>query len=271
MKLSPMTVVQKTPRTNCGECGYPTCIAFATALTRRKVYYTKCPYFNADEKFIKLIDQLFVSNEKEKKPGISAVTLIEKRLKYKNFKEIASPLGCKFKEENGAEILELNYLKYNAKVTKKRDEIIVECNKKDFDIWDKILILNYLHFAGTSGLSGEWIAMEEMPNSLSKVKALQRDCEEPFVEFFKGKKELLIQKAKELNAEFLDDECQSDVCIVVKVLPMVPIRVNFWDEMPDEGFDASVKFLYDKNALDYLDLEALVFASEKVVSELMGD
>ena len=271
MKLSPMTVVEKTPRTNCGECGYPTCIAFATALTRRKVYYTKCPYFKADERFIKLIDQLFVSNEKEKKPGISAVTLIEKRLKYKNFKEIAEPLGCEYIAENGKEILKLKYLIYNAEVLKYRDEISVECDKRDFDIWDKILILNYLHFSGTSGISGEWISMEEMPNSISKVKALKRDCEEPLKDYFKGKKELLIERVKRLSGEILIKGCQSDVCFVVKVLPMVPIRVNFWDEMLDEGFDASVKFLFDKNALDYLDLEALVFASEKIVSELMEE
>ena len=271
MKLSPMTVVEKTPRTNCGECGYLTCIAFATALTRRKVYYTKCPYFKADEKFIKLIDQFFVSDEKEKKPGISAVTLIEKRLKYKDFKEIASPLGCEYIKENEKEILKLRYLIYNAKVIKYRDEISVECNKEDFDIWDKILILNYLHFAGKSGISGEWISMEEMPNSISKVKALKRDCEEPLKEFFKGKKELLIERVKALDGKFLDEGCQSDVCFVIKVLPMVPIRVNFWDEMEEEGFDASVKFLFDKNALDYLDLEALVFASEKIVNELIEE
>ena len=270
MKLSPMTVVEKTPRTNCGECGYPTCIAFATALTRRKVYYTKCPYFKADEKFIKLIDQLFVSDEKEKKPGISAVTLIEKRLKYKNFKEIAEPLGCEYFYNDGKEILKLKYLKYEVKVTKDRDEINVECNKKDFDVWDKILILNYLHFSGKSGISGEWIAMEEMPNSISKVKALKRDCEEPLKEYFSGKNELLIDRAKRLYAEILTDNCQSDLCFVVRVLPMVPIRVNFWDEMPEEGFDANVKFLFDKNALDYLDLEALVFACEKIVSELIN-
>ncbi len=271
MKLSPITVVSKTPRTNCGECGYPTCISFATALTRRKVYYTKCPYFKADEKFIKLIDQLFVSEEKEKKPGISAVTLIEKRLKYKNFKEIAEPLGCKYYEENGKEILELNYLKYTARVLKYRDVIEVESNKKDFDVWDKILILNYLHFAGKSGLSGEWIAMEEMPNSISKVKALKRDCEEPLKEYFAGKKELLKERVKNLSGKILKEGCQSDLCFVINVLPMVPIRVNFWDEMPEEGFDANVKFLFDKNALDYLDLEALVFASEKVVSELIEE
>ncbi len=272
MKLSPITVVEKTPKTNCGECGYPTCIAFATALTRRKVYYTKCPYFKADEKFIKLIDQLFVSDEKEKKPGISALTMLEERLRYKNFSEVAPLLGCKYDKIDDKEILKVPYLKYIAEVIKYRKTIEVKCNKKDFDIWDKILILNYIYFSGKSGLKGEWIAMESMPNSISKVKALKRDCEEPFIEFFRGKKSLLIERSKLLPHKFLEKpECQSDVCVVIYVFPMLPVRINFWDEMKEEGFDANVKFLYDKNALDYLDLEALVFATERLVNELIGE
>ncbi len=271
MKLSPMTVVQKTPRTNCGKCGYPTCISFATALTRRKVYYTKCPYFKADEKFIKLIDQLFVSNEKEKKPGISAVSLLEKRLKFKDFSKIAKPLGCEYKKESNKEIIVLKYLRYNVVVEKSKDEINVISDKKNFDVWDKILILNYLYFSGSSGIAGEWIAMESMPNSISKIKALKRDCEDPLKEYFKGKKDLLKKRAESLPSKFIEKpECQSDVCVIIYVLPMVPIRINFWDEILEDGFDASVKILFDKNALDYLDLEALVFASEKVVSELTG-
>ncbi len=270
MKLSPVTVVEKTPKTNCGECGYPTCIAFATALTRKKVYYTKCPYFKADAKFIKLIDQLFVSEKNDKKPGDTAVNMLVERLKYKDFLELAKYLGAEIKKENNCEILKLNYLKYLATVKKGKDKIFVECDKKDFDVWDKILILNYLYFCGKTGLSGEWIAMESMPNSISKVKALKRDCEEPLKDFFKGKKEVLIQKIKNLPHKFLEKpECQSDICAVIYVFPMVPIRINFWDELPQEGFDANVKFLFDKNALNYLDLEALVFASEKIVEELV--
>ncbi|MFH1230396.1 MAG: acetyl-CoA decarbonylase/synthase complex subunit gamma, partial [Planctomycetota bacterium] len=38
------------PKTNCGECGVPTCLAFAMALATKKSSLDKCPYVSAEAK-----------------------------------------------------------------------------------------------------------------------------------------------------------------------------------------------------------------------------
>lgn len=39
-----MEIYRELPRTNCKECGYPTCMAFAAALREEKVERSCCPY-----------------------------------------------------------------------------------------------------------------------------------------------------------------------------------------------------------------------------------
>lgn len=47
-KLSPMDVYRLLPKTNCGKCGSPTCMAFAFKLAQGTVEVSKCPFL-ADE------------------------------------------------------------------------------------------------------------------------------------------------------------------------------------------------------------------------------
>ncbi len=51
---------------------------------------------------------------------------------------------------------------------------------------------------------------------------------------------------------------------LVHVLPQIPQQILFWDEDREDGFEAKVKILYPANVLDYLDLESLVFTSERM-------
>ena len=44
MGLTGIDIFKKLPKKNCGECGIPTCLAFAMALAGGKTELTKCPY-----------------------------------------------------------------------------------------------------------------------------------------------------------------------------------------------------------------------------------
>ncbi|MCX7703125.1 MAG: acetyl-CoA decarbonylase/synthase complex subunit gamma [Planctomycetota bacterium] len=44
MALTGLDIYKLLPKTNCRECGFPTCLAFAMQLAQKKVELTKCPY-----------------------------------------------------------------------------------------------------------------------------------------------------------------------------------------------------------------------------------
>ena len=50
MALTGIQIFKFLPKTNCGECGVPTCLAFAMNLASGKAELAKCPYVSADAK-----------------------------------------------------------------------------------------------------------------------------------------------------------------------------------------------------------------------------
>lgn len=45
-----LEIYQKLPKTNCGDCGVPTCLAFAMQLANQKVSLDKCPHVSEEAK-----------------------------------------------------------------------------------------------------------------------------------------------------------------------------------------------------------------------------
>jgi len=50
MALSGLDIYKLLPKTNCRECGFPTCLAFAMQLAKKAVALNKCPYVSLDAK-----------------------------------------------------------------------------------------------------------------------------------------------------------------------------------------------------------------------------
>ena len=50
MALSGLEIFKKLPKTNCKDCGFPTCLAFAMQLAAGKVELEKCPHVSDEVK-----------------------------------------------------------------------------------------------------------------------------------------------------------------------------------------------------------------------------
>ncbi|MBU3933724.1 MAG: acetyl-CoA decarbonylase/synthase complex subunit gamma [Candidatus Omnitrophica bacterium] len=50
MALSGLDIYKLLPRTNCKECGFPTCLAFAMQIAAKKVELSKCPHVSEEGK-----------------------------------------------------------------------------------------------------------------------------------------------------------------------------------------------------------------------------
>jgi len=66
MALSGLEIYKQLPKTNCRECGFPTCLAFAMQLAAKKVSLSKCPY---------ITDVARVNLESASQPPIKLVTV----------------------------------------------------------------------------------------------------------------------------------------------------------------------------------------------------
>ena len=50
MALSGIQIYKMLPQTNCKECGFPTCLAFAMKLAAKQVELGACPYVTEESK-----------------------------------------------------------------------------------------------------------------------------------------------------------------------------------------------------------------------------
>ncbi|MFH1217499.1 MAG: DUF3786 domain-containing protein [Pseudomonadota bacterium] len=262
--MNPLDIIQRTPKTNCGECGYPACLAFAANVARSDEDPRKCPYIN--------LDGLVLANQKaasldglKKKHDLDLIRHLQEKISGLDFALTAPALGIPSPSEN-TDIFSFSYLGQQVRLSKKH--ILIDGRVPE-DPRDQILLYNYIHSGGGNPPSGSWIGLESLPNSISKVKTLATYCEDRLAQTFTGMPgDEIISLCKHIGAEpFLQNS--ADVALTIPVLPRLPQKLLFWDEEPEDGFPAKVKILYDVNVLDYLDLESLVFSSERMAERIL--
>jgi hypothetical protein len=270
--LQPLEFLKRTPKTNCGECGYAACLAFAAAVTKGGENPGKCPYVDVGllgDEFSKAADPASMAasdvagllDEKD----MALVAHLKSKIREVDFSAIASKLGCVW---SGAEtnILSFRYLGHDVALS--AAGILLD-GKEAVEPRDQILLYNYIFYGGGIAGSGSWVGMESLPNSISKVRTLRVYCEERIAKFFCGKVGLLRQCAARIDAVSRDhQEPGCSAAFQVAVLPCLPMLLLFWDEDIDDGFPPRVKILYNQNVLGVLDLESLVFSSERLAERL---
>lgn len=263
--LNPFDLFKKTPKTNCGQCGYPACLAFAAAVTKGGEDPGKCPFLDpADSELARregaALEQLPRQRELE------LVAHLKGKIAALDFAAIAGPLGCTAINVPEGELLLFSFLGREVRLSK--DGVLLDGAAPE-DPRDQILLYNYVHFRGGAEPDRrDWIGLESLPNTISKVKTLAVYCERPLAELFsRHSPAAMLAAGGRLGGE-VPAETAADLSMIVPVLPRVPLCLHFWAEAPEEGFSARAKVLFDRWVLDFLDLETLVFAGERLADRL---
>lgn len=258
-----LDLLKVLPKTNCGECGEQSCLLFALKVFSKALPPTKCPYLSIEnlpeETFTNLTFNQLLENLKFLKEKFSALT---------DLKERAYHLGCIVKEEEN--IIILPYLDQKIFISYEgygKPQILKDKATAPLDPRDEILIYNYFIFNGKTPLSFDFVGLESFPHSISKVKTLKRYAEDPLADLLSSENDNFEEIFK--NFEISDYSANtSGISFLVKVLPKIFLKINFWYGEVEENLPPSCKILYDRVALDYLDLECLVFCAERFVEKI---
>ena len=263
-----MEVLKTLPRTNCGECGQATCLAFATRVIKEGEYLGRCPYLSEAARAMasEIASQQAAGLGRRRESIAIALEALQEKVAPLDFAALAQGLGARYGEADGRGFLQLTYFGHQVQVFK--DQVCypegVEANP-----WDAILLYNYLASRGGAEPTGTWITYQSLPNSVSKTKTLKR-LEGELAAHFAGKQEHLEAAAPRLGGEPVQVAEDADLQLVFHPLPKVPVLLLFWEADPEEDFPAQVHFLFDGNISDFLDLESLLFLVEQLADRLMS-
>ena len=260
--ISPLEIVKRTPKSNCGECGYPTCLAFGAAVAKTGGDPHHCPYIRLDGlTFDK--DNPPAKNQREK--DLEFVAHLKSKITPLDFNCIAKKYGATLANNNPDTLL-FNYLGQQVQLSK---ETILINGQEPEDPRDQILLYNYISSPEDILLANDWLGLESLPNSISKVRTLATYCEDRLAKLFS------CQSADKINSilaqlqSFPPPENTASIAAIIPVLPMVPQYLLFWEEEPEDSFEAKVKILFDLNVLHFLDIESLIFSSERMADKIL--
>ncbi len=269
MAISVMEVLKNLPRTNCGDCGQPTCLAFATRVIKEGEDLSKCLHLTGPGaemgKAVRAQQEAGVGRRRESL-AIS-LEVLQDKVAPLSFDALAEGLGATYGEEAGRPFLSLAYCSHRVQVFK--DELRYPPGAPA-DPWDAILLYNYIASQGNEPAAGRWIAYQSLPNSVSKAKTLAR-LEQKLADHFAGQTARLKERAKRLGGERVAVGEDADVQAAFLPLPRVPLLLLFWDAEAEEGFAPQARWLFDPSVTHYLDLEAMLFLVEHLMERLMGE
>lgn len=267
--MTPHDFLKYLPATNCGECGYPACLAFAVAVTKGGVSPELCPYVDSKNLPTDLAPPekdggLDAVDRGQEERDMALVAHLKSKVKDLEFKSLARRLAADWSPED-PDVLRFSFLGRPVELGR---NFVSMGDEELVDPRDQILLYNYVAFGGGRIPDGTWVGMESLPNSISKVRTLATYCELRLAKRFSGRAGKLAELCTMIDGVSGPADQSADVGMIIPVLPHVPLYLLFWDEEPEDGFEAKVKVLFDHNVMDFLDLESLVFAAERMADRL---
>ncbi len=253
------------PKTNCGDCGFPTCLAFAGMVVSDKHPLGGCPHLatdTVDRCVLELQAQYAAGKWTKRDMAADALAWSRERSASMDLSALPGRIGGELIMVDNKSALKLPY--FDGHVIIDMDDIV---SAEDIELtrWEKVFIYNHLSQGGSRKPTGKWKGFEGFPNTVSKIKTMVSHVEEPLVERFEGRISELIAAASAIGATEVTGSANSaDTALFFRPFPRVPVMLLFWDEDIIDEFGATAKLLFDETVVDHLDIESIVFLSERL-------
>ncbi len=273
MALSVVDLYSKVlPRTNCGECGYPTCLAFASMVVSQKLPLKGCPHLSA-ETLSRCQPELDAQHADgkwtQRDMAADALVWAKERAASMDLADLPPRIGGRLIEGSGRSILELPYFKGHIHISR---DSITDADGNDLGRWEQVFIFNHMAQGGSRLPTGQWKSLQEFPNTVSKIKTMRSQVEAPLRERFTGRPAELAAAARRIGGTAAAAQNESaDLALYFQPLPRIPVLLLFWDADQEGGFEAEVKLAFDETITEHLDIESIMFLSEHLAKALLAE
>ena len=253
------------PQTNCGDCGFPTCLALAGMVVSEMHSLENCPHLDRkviDRCSAELAEQYKEGKWLKKDMADDALKWAKERSASMEIEDLPGRIGGKIRIMEGEAVLDLPYFTSSVLISKKG---ISPGDAFDLTRWEQVLLYNHMAQGGIRMPTGKWKGLVEFPNTVSKIKSMVNNIETPIIETFRGKGDELKAAAKKIGGvEVPREQSAADLAFRFLPLPRVPVMLMFSDEDEKDGFPAEIKLLFDETITEHLDIESIMFLSERL-------
>jgi len=229
-----LEILKYLNKSNCRECGVPTCLAFASALINGEKKFSDCPHLSketADE-----LDKKIVKRGQYEKLT-ELLEPLKKEVSTVDFSKVADGLGADYEDEK----LRIKCLGKDFIVDQKGNiESLIHVNT-----WVAAPLLKYIIIGGNEPLSGKWVSYGELKRASSVEQYFDRRCEEPLRQLAESHTDIFFDLINIFGGKNVDG-FSADYARVIYPLPKVPFLILYW--RPDNQFESKLRLLMDSSA-----------------------
>jgi hypothetical protein len=242
---TPLELYKHLPRTNCGDCGISTCLAFAAAVIKEEKRLADCPHLDRNAAATlegRIKKQVNIESIREEQ-------LLELKKKVKAI-DIVSRAGLLGGQRNNG-------------------TIVIKCLGKDFEIdadgivasqchthaWFSLPLLDYLLHSRGVDISGQWVPFRELEHGKTWAPLFEQRCEKPLKLIADSYNDLFEDLISLFSGTSAHDRFDSDIAVILYPLPKVPVLICYW--RTDEGMESKLHMFFDETAEQNLSIESL--------------
>ena len=253
---TPLEIYALLSKTNCGECGSATCLAFAAAVLKVEKQPADCKHLNHAA-----LDRLG--------GGISRQVNIES-IRDEQLKELKEKIA---KRDIASRARLLGAASNGTGVT-------IRCLGKDFEVdgqgavasqchthaWFTLPLLDYILHCEGAEPSGKWVPFRELPQGKTWNPLFEQRCERPLKRIADRHSDLFESLVGMFSGTSASRAFNSDISVVLFPLPRVPILVCYW--RPEDGMESQLHLFFDDTAERNLSVESLFTMATGIVRML---
>ena len=238
-------------KSNCRDCGVPTCMAFALAVINGEKNIKDCPHLERDA--AEALDGKIVRRDRDRDFD-TAIAPLRKAISEINFSAVAGGLGA----EMDGERLRINCLGKDFFIDRKGNlESAIHINT-----WILMPLLKYIKTGGNKSLSGRWVAFEDLKKGVTMARYFNRRCEQPLRQLADSHTEIFFDLLNIFGGK-RQKGYSADYARVIHPLPRLPFLLLYWKR---EGqFESNLKVLLDSTADTYLDAHSIYVLGRGIV------
>lgn len=262
MTLTVADILKILPRTNCGQCGFRSCMALALAALKDGTPLEKCPHLPPDAKrIVSVLERQQQTGAGSAREAVAAsLAAMHKKIAPLDFAATAPGIGAVYGEEDGTPCLRLDYFGFPVRIYK---DHIAHAKDAPIDPWDDVFLYNYVFSQGNAPLTGRWITFNELSVCLRDTAALNLTGQNSFP-WPEDDCENLRTRALAQGAKPADMETAADMALIFRPVAMAPVALLCYKAEPEDGRETRLQFLFDANVGAYLDYEGAFFLAKRI-------
>lgn len=241
---SPLEIYKILPKTNCGQCLLPSCLAFAAAVVGESRKIDQCPFLLPEQ-----ITLLSPGNQRKELVETDQAEFMDKlraKMATIDLSHVAPLIGASMAGER----IIINSLGKDF-IVDRQGNMASECH---IIPWVQAPILAYITNKTHSDLTGRWISFREINGGIEWQGLFSSRCEAPLKKLADENQGLLGDLIDLFMGKAID-WYQADIALILHPLPKVPILICY--QAPEDDLESSLTIFFDECCTKNLHIKSI--------------